>query len=105
MSEIKNLTVSERQGRWSATWEQEGRHFDMDMLYGYDCPRNYLKLRTLLDENHCIVLPQKEFDLKQNQVQQGFRNVYAIEEVQTRKDMDFSRKNDRHRKVYSADER
>lgn len=106
MSKVENLQITEHRGRWSATWEQGNRHFDMDMLYGYEAPRNYLQLRMLLDENHCILLPAKEFDLKQYQTYQGHRAVYSIKEneVQMRKDTDYSR-DYKHRKVYSNEER
>lgn len=92
MSEIKNLQVTEIKGRWTASWDKDGKHFDIDTLYGCDYPRSFGRLKNILDEDHNIVLPS-ELAVKSNAIQKGFKNVYAVDEklFTIRKDTDFAR--------------
>ena len=87
MNEVKNLKVYESNGRWSASWDRDGKHFDMDELYGCSHKRTFAQLKNVLDEDHGIILPS-EIAVKACAIQKGFKNVYAVDDrlITVRKD-------------------
>ena len=79
MSDAKNLLVTEVNGRWSASWDRNGMHFDVDYLYGAGHPRSFTTLKGILEEDHGIQLPS-ELAVKSHAIQRGHKNVYEVRE-------------------------
>lgn len=76
---IENLRISEINKRWSASWDKNGEHFDVDQLYGYDHPRSFCQLKDILDNDHCVLLPS-ELAVKAYAIQKGHKNIYEVDE-------------------------
>ena len=55
--DYSNLTLSEANGHWCASWERNCRSFNTDELYGCSMKRNYQNLKSILEQDQGIILP------------------------------------------------
>jgi hypothetical protein len=79
VDKIDNLKIFEIDGRWTASWDRNGRHFDVDYLYGCGHKRSFAQLKGILEEEHGIILPS-ELAVKSHAIQRGHKNIFVVDE-------------------------
>lgn len=79
--DYSNLSLSEGNGHWCASWERGGRHFNTDELYGCSQKRSFSQLKSIMENDQGISLPPEIAVKSTAQVQcEMGRKTYKIDE-------------------------
>lgn len=79
--DFSNLSLTEGNGHWCASWERNGRKFNTDELYGCMHKRSFAQLKSIMENDQGIPIPAEIAVKSASKVNYELgRKTYVIDE-------------------------